>query len=293
VHLDHARVRVLAQHVLDVPQVLRRLQHPGVAGLLPLQQLQPAAVVAEHLAHVLADDPLLVRGHAELHVEDHRHEVVREQRHALLRQLCAHRMHVAELGQQPVDPGQLRIHLRDARVAAIARGLRRREGVRHLPAERHAELRIERQQLVHAGGAGTRHAEDEHGRDDAPRADLRVAPEDIDPAQAVAEQPQDVLARDHAPERREPRVALQRIAQTCQRLAKVRRAEVVQARGARRGVHQALRAERQQSWTGAPQRGEGGVQQAYGQRQRGAGHAWGSWRQVSVQAAPGSASSQS
>ena len=42
VSVNHPCIRVLPQHVVDVPQVLGRLQHPGVAGAFPLQDLQPA-----------------------------------------------------------------------------------------------------------------------------------------------------------------------------------------------------------------------------------------------------------
>ena len=114
--LDEQRVRVLAVDVLEVPDVLRRLERPAHPRCLPLEHLQEAAVPGERRARVVLGDPAVVARDVELGLEDHRGEVVRGDRHALLGSLGAHRVHRLERGNQLVDPVEVGLHLRDARV---------------------------------------------------------------------------------------------------------------------------------------------------------------------------------
>ena len=141
--LHNPGIRVFAQHVVDIPQVLGRLEHPGISRTLPLQQLQPATVILEDLSHVFGYQPLLILIHPKLHIENHRDKIVGKEGHTLLWQLCTHGVHVAEVWQQLVYPGQLLLALANTWIAAIARCLRWREWVGYLPTQGCTELRVQ------------------------------------------------------------------------------------------------------------------------------------------------------
>ena len=175
---------------------------------------------------IRALEPGLVARNAVARVEDHAREVVSGERYALLRQPRPHRVHGLEAGQHPVDPAEVLLDLRDARIALEARTLGRRPGVHHLPGHRHAIRGVLRQQLVQDRGARARQADHEHGLADRSLFDFRMPHARVVHAQAVLEQTQQIAPREHAAERREVRLGLERNEQTAQRLAEARVAEI-------------------------------------------------------------------
>ena len=148
-------------------------------------------------AHVGALEPVLVARHAVRGVPDHRGELEGGDRSAFLRELRRHRVHLLEVGNQAVDAGEVRVDLRDARIASrscAASGGGNGNITSHDIGTRFCG--ILRHQLVQDRGAGARHAEDEERPFDALVLDLAVLLAQLDVAQPGLEQPQQVAARD-------------------------------------------------------------------------------------------------
>ena len=94
--------------------------------------------------------------------------------------------------------------------AALAHRLRRNR-LEALPVRQRAQLRDLAEEVVQVRGSGARQAEDHDRRFDAFVADLRVLAQQLGEAQPRGEQAEQQLPRHRAAERREVRLALERI----------------------------------------------------------------------------------
>ena len=165
VRLHEQRVRVLGEQRVEAPDVAGRLEHPLVRRVARLQVLEEHAVPAVRGRHVgLVQQPVAVARHVVLRREDHRPEVGAGDAHALLREARAHRVHLPELGEHEVDHRELRVDLLDPRVGEVRRGLGRRQRLVDLPRERHACVRVLREEVVEDRRAGAALADDDDRR---------------------------------------------------------------------------------------------------------------------------------
>ena len=113
----------------------------------------------------LGVDPVLVRRHPELVVEQGRAHRLAHHRDALLRELGAHRVHGAELAVAlglGLGRRQERGGLRDAGIGVEGRGLGRRRREHRLPRHRRAAVGVLGEDVVEDRRAGAREADDEH-----------------------------------------------------------------------------------------------------------------------------------
>jgi hypothetical protein len=178
-------IGIRAVDLFQVPDMLGRLERPAFSRCLPLQYLQETAVPAQRGGHIAIGDPLIIGGHVELHLVDHRGEVVGGDGNTFLRALGAHGVHGLEFRNQPVYPVQVCLDPGDAWVAAVGSRFRWRQGIGRLPGQGDPVVRIHRQQVMKDRGAGARSPDHENGALDGLLGDLGVLPEQVDQAQAV------------------------------------------------------------------------------------------------------------
>ena len=235
---DDARIGIDLEQVLQTPHVAAGLQHPALAGTVPLEVLQLPEMEGVRRPGVCMVHPVLVRWHAELIVEQGRTEAVGHQGHALLRQPRAHRMHGPESRHRRVDRRQDRLAARDPRIGVKARPLRGWGGKHALPGHRHTIGGILGKDVVQDRGAGARQADDEHRLHDLLLRDRRILRPIAHEQQAVDEVPQHALARDHPADGGEMRLLLQRTQQDGQRFQELLITKILQSARACRGFRQ-------------------------------------------------------
>ncbi len=207
--------------------------------------------------------------------EEHAREVVRRERHALLRQPRAHRVHPLEARDHPIDAGEPLLDHGDPRVGLVGRALRRRVRKHDLPGHRHAVGRILREELVQDRRARARQTDDDDRALDTSGGDLGMPGARRHHAQPVGEEAHEVGARDHATEQRQGGLALEPVEQQAERRPKRVVSEVVETRGARGARHQTFRVEVEERNAGRAHHPPDAVQQANPERMggNGVGHA--------------------
>ena len=177
-------------------------------------------------------DPVLIRVHAELIVEEGRDHRVGHDRDAFLRELRAHGMHRLEGRNLCFDAGEGRVGGGDARVGLKGRRLGRRRREHDLPGQRSPAVRILGQDVVEDRRAGARHADDDDGRDDPLLRDLGMQLAIAEVVEAVLRRVEDALAGDHAADGREVRIALEGVDEPLEALHELLLAEIAAAAGA-------------------------------------------------------------
>ena len=193
-----ARVGIGTQEVLESPHVCAGLQDPTIAVVMPLQVLQLLVVKRVDVRPVgVVVDPVFVRRHPELIVEQRRAHGLAHHRHALLRERGAHRVHRLEpaiafglrLGRRHERRAQ-----RDPRVGLEGLGLRWRRREHRLPREGRPAVGILGEDVVQDRGSRAGKADDEHRRDDLLVGDRGEQFPIVDVVEAVHGVPEGALA---------------------------------------------------------------------------------------------------
>lgn len=213
------------------------LQDPALALAAPLQVLELTPVKLVHGGPVaVVVDPILEGRHAERVVEDGRRHRVHREDDALLGEACAHRVHGPEARNQPVDPAELGVALRDPGVARVAGAFGRRRGRVALPGERRPAPRVLGQDVVQDRGARAGESDDDERAADLDRGDLGMPLAVGNQLEAVADDADQCLPRDRAAEEGELRFFFEGGQQQAQRLEEGAVAEIVGAPGLADGL---------------------------------------------------------
>ena len=155
-------IGVLGEQRIEPAQVHRALQHPAVSHVSALQMLEEMPVVAVSGCVVLAVHPCLIARHVEDHVKLGAKHGLRENRNALLRELCANFVDRGERRGHRIHVPETRSRLADARVRLVRGAFRRRIWKLHLPGERCAVRGVLREEVVENRRTRPRKSHDEH-----------------------------------------------------------------------------------------------------------------------------------
>src|SRR5262245_10387630 len=248
---NDARVGIDVEESAEAEEMRRGLQHPALASPAELEVLEKPAMRLVCGDERLRLQPRLIRGHVVAGLELEAQERVARDDEALLGQERTQLVDAPEARVQAMEPAQLTIRGRDARIVMMMMPLGRRRREHHLPAERRAMRGVLGEQPVQQGRAGARQSGDEERTLHRLQTDLRMPLAVPLHAQPVREQADHILARRDAAEQAELRGAVEVRDQPLQRLAKTPVAEVVEPGTLPRFLAEQLRVETHEREAGA------------------------------------------